>query len=157
MTAHHASKMNENLIHLNVQSFGSLFPYRIFDEKRSVFINTKSVMKIAEIPLLSGANEKLIKDLVSCFNKNIADDVYVRIFRLTHRKIQSRLDAIKNNIVHRTDVFDAISNRQMDFMKYAAINGFVNKSSLETTILDSRLFFEVSIESNFSNQDEKTR
>lgn len=146
----------DNLAQLNVQALGSLFPYRIYDENRAVYINKKSVMKIAEFPLLSGANEKLIKDLVSCINNNISTDVFVRIFRLTHQKVDARFSKISDEL--QLDGFSALSElskKQMDFYKYSAVHSFKNKCGLDTTLLDSRVFFEISIESNHSNQDEK--
>lgn len=153
------TKNTDNFAHLNVQSLGSLFPYRIFDENRAAYINKKSVMKIAEIPLLSGANEKLIKDLVSCINNNISADVYVRIFRMTHRKLNARfskiLDELNFGNFNAQSEMAEISKKQMDFYKYSAIHGFKNKCGLDTTLLDSRVFLEISIESNHSNQDEK--
>ena len=134
------------LASLSVSGFCNLFPYRWYDSKKAVFINQKSVMKITEIPLLSGANEKLIKDLTSIINKTIEEEIFVRIFRVTHRNIAKRLSAIESSNSQLGGVYAGISKKQMDFLKYAAVNGFENNAGLNTTILDSRIFIELSVQ-----------
>jgi len=147
--------ISKELTKLNVESLANLFPYRIYDEKKSVFINQKSVMKIAEIPLLSGASEKLIKDLVSCINKNINETVYVRFFRITHRHIQKRLSDIMSGFAQTGGVYADIAAHQMDYIRYAAVHGFNHNSALKTAVLDSHVFLELSLKSCAQNQDEK--
>lgn len=141
------------LASLSVSALSNLFPYRLYDSKKAVFINQKSVMKIAEMPLLSGANEKLIKDLVSIINKTIEDEIFVRIVRVTHRNIQKRLSAIENANSQLGGIYAGISKKQMDFLKYAAVNGFENNAGLNTTILDSRIFIELSMPCKTQRKD----
>ena len=129
---------------LKIPALNTLFPYRFYDANNAVFINTKSVMKLAEIPLLSGANEKLIKDLVSLINKTIEDDVYVRIFRITDRNIEKRLSYIEQSNGAFGGIFKGISKKQSDFFKYAAVHGFDNTAGINTALLDSRIFIEIS-------------
>ena len=62
---------------IDVEPFYSLLPYRAYDPDKQVYINTRSVMKAMELPLLSGANEELIKTLVSIVNQHIEGEIYV--------------------------------------------------------------------------------
>ena len=143
-TSLHQDEIIDAVATLKAPAFSNLFPYRFYDANNCVFINTKSVMKIAEIPLLSGANEKLIKDLASLINKTIEDDIYVRIFRITDRNIDNRLSFIEKSNGELGGIFSSLAKKQTDFFKYAAVHGFDNQAGINTTLLDSRIFIELS-------------
>lgn len=144
----------ETLSTLSISSFNNLFPYRLFDTSKKVFLNQQSVMMIAEMPLLSGANEKLIKELVSLINKNVSDTLFVRIFRITHRNIEKRLSFIESQNSQLMGIFQSISKKQTDFFKFSAIHGFQNNAGLNTAILDSRIFIEIALPCKMSNKGE---
>lgn len=147
------SEILKTLSKISIGSFNRLFPYRLYDENKKIFINRASLMMIAEIPLLSGANEKLIQELVSLINKNIEDTLFVRIFRITHRNIEKRLSFIENQNSALSGIFESISQKQSDFFRFSAIHGFQNNAGLNTGFLDSRVFIEIAIPCKTSNKD----
>ncbi len=137
------------------EALKNLMPYRRYDKEREVHINQGSVMKIMELAMLSGANQKLIEDLVACVNKNLNESVFFRIFRITHRKIALQLKTIIQQYAQKGGVFGELAKKQEDYLLYATYNGFPNNLNLATPLFDSRIFCEITLPCTRSNEKAK--
>ena len=144
-----------DLIKLDVESLSSLFPYRMYSQEDKTYINHKSVMQIFELPMLCGADEGIINDLVSSLNKHIKSDLYVRFFRMTHHAFGERIDEICAEYGKQGGIYEKLAQKQREYLNYVLAHGYPNNLNQDIPLLDSRLFFELSLKSNANNQDRK--
>jgi conjugal transfer ATP-binding protein TraC len=140
---------------IDVEPFYSLLPYRAYDADKQVYINTRSVMKAMELPLLSGANEELIKTLVSLVNQYIDSDIYVQFLRYTHNQLGDRLERIAQNTSKPGGVYAAIAKMRQTYCQNAARHYFPNKLDHHYGLFDSRIFMFLSLSSHKGNQAER--
>jgi conjugal transfer ATP-binding protein TraC len=140
---------------IDVEPFYSLLPYRAYDPDKQVYINTRSVMKAMELPLLSGANEELIKTLVSIVNQHIEGEIYVQFLRYTHNQLGTRLERIAQKTSKQGGVYGAIAKMRQGYCQHAARHYFPNKLDHQYGLFDSRVFLFLSLSSHKGNQVER--
>lgn len=137
-----------DLIDISAAQFETLLPYHAYDEATMFFINDKSVGFGFEMGLFSGANEDLINKLLSFINRVVTDNekTYIQFIRWCTNKVGADLDAIKKETSTLGGIFASLAENSDDYFRYAALEGFPNRSKLPVCLRDNRLYLFVSKE-----------
>ncbi len=139
----------------DTQPFYHLLPTRLYDPEHQVYVNSRSVMQAIEVPLLTGADEKLITSLVSAVNQ-LDSEVFVQCLRVTHTQTGDRLAGIEADLAQPGGLFAELAKRQAKYYHRATLAGLPNKLGNYYGLMDSRVFWFLSLPSDQSNQAQKT-
>ena len=127
-------------------------PYRAYDSEYAVYVNTHSVMTMMECPLLTGSDDVLTQSLVQAFNEMALPKLEVTVRRVTHGRVDRRLNAIANAMRGNAGILGEMAERERLFYSDAAREGFLLPYAEREPMLDSQVFIELTLRCGASNQ-----
>lgn len=137
----------------DVERIQSLLSQRVYDEKRHVYYQPKSIMSIFEMPLLTGGGDELAQEIANCFETILDDDVTIRLWRLTHPCLENVVSAMANQYRNGDPLFECLATNQQEYYLNACRVGLPSQQG-RMPLMDSRLFCEIILKADPSRRDE---
>lgn len=127
----------------NYQLIADLLPYRVYDDKKRIFINENSIGFTLESTTLIGADENVIKTISGIFSDALPLGCTVQFLNYASPKIGSVLDEWKEPRINQGGIYSKLAEKRIEYLKEA------NQKSLFTTspytLKNFRLIISVSL------------
>jgi len=128
---------------MNFQIISDLLPYRVYDDKKRIFINDGSVGFLMESTTLIGADENTVKTISGIFSDALPVGCSVQFINFASPKIGHILDVWKEPRVKQGGIYAKLAEKRVQYFKNANENSLFSSSPY--TLKDFRLIICVSL------------
>jgi conjugal transfer ATP-binding protein TraC len=129
-----------HLMGMDYERFSHLLPYRYYEEKTKLFINTESLGFACEVAPLSGANEEVIHSISELIKNKLDPHFCMQVMLVGSNKVGPLLKNMLSGYCQAEDTFKTLGMSQYAYLKHGAIAGFHNKRGFNMPLRDYRCF-----------------
>lgn len=121
-------------------SMTSLLPWREFDEKSELFINTRSVGFIMEVAPLAGANQQVVQALDDLLRKKLPRKTPVTVLMVASKCVGDMLENGLSRDMWKGDMASRLNAITKAFWERSALKGLANEREYPLYLRNYRVF-----------------
>ena len=111
---------------LSYPSITSLLPYRMYDEKTELFINSRSIGFIMEVAPLAGANQQVVQALDDLLRKKMPRKTPVTVLMVASECVVEMLDNSLSTDMLKGSIATPLNPITKAYCERAALKGLSN-------------------------------
>ncbi|MEA9392695.1 type IV secretion system protein TraC [Acerihabitans sp. TG2] len=125
---------------LSYPSITSLLPYRMYDEKTELFINSRSIGFIIEVAPLAGANQEVVQALDDLLRKKMPRKTPITVLMVASKCVGEMLDHGLSKAMWKGDMAPRLNAITKAYWERAALKGLSNEREYPLYLRDYRVF-----------------
>ncbi|WP_028715656.1 type IV secretion system protein TraC [Pantoea ananatis] len=125
---------------MNHPSITSLLPWREFDDKTDLFINTRSVGFILEVAPLAGANQQVVQALDDLLRKKLPRKTPVTVLMVASKCVGDMLEDGLSRDMWKGDMAPRLNAITKAFWERSALKGLANNREYPLYLRNYRVF-----------------
>lgn len=121
-------------------SLTSLLPYRMYDDKTELYINSRSVGFVMEVAPLAGANQQVVQALDDLLRKKLPRKTPVTVLMVASKCVGEMLDNGLSNAMWKGDMAPRLNAITKAYWERASLKGLANQREYPLYLRNYRVF-----------------
>ncbi|WP_455865484.1 type IV secretion system protein TraC [Pantoea agglomerans] len=121
-------------------SLTSLLPYRMYDDKTELYINSRSIGFVMEVAPLAGANQQVVQALDDLLRKKLPRKTPVTVLMVASKCVGEMLDNGLSNAMWKGDMAPRLNAITKAYWERASLKGLANQREYPLYLRNYRVF-----------------